>query len=138
MDKNATVGTIHILSNIVSYFVGSENALFSCASINSKYYGGSASMHELAHSIGRIKDEYEDVSDSVNTSETGNLETIQWKKLLGFGGVGITLNGYHAEKYYIPTPYCNMLTLENSNFCEVCKLHIARRLNSTMFTQKPD
>ena len=95
-------------------------------------------MLELAHSIGRMKDEYEDVSDSVNTSETGNLETIQWKKLLGFGGVGITLHGYHAEKYYIPTPYCNMLTLENSNFCEVCKLHIARRLNSTMFTQKPD
>ncbi len=134
LDKGACVGTIHVLSNSDDYFGSSSSALFSYASKPELYKGGEASIHEIAHSIGKLKDEYGEVPDSENTSTGGKTEDVAWKQFLGFSGVGITLNGNHGSSY-IPTLSCIMKSIDNYNFCEVCKSELVRRMNSSMYTQ---
>lgn len=136
LDKGATVDTIHILSNSDDYFGSSQSTLFSFSSRNAMYAGGETTVHELSHSIGKLKDEYGAVRDGSNATTVNDLNEVPWKQLLGFRGVGFTTNG-NSITSFIPSLSCIMKSLDNREFCEVCKLELARRLNSTMYTTKP-
>lgn len=137
MDKGATIGTIHMLSNSPEHFGSSNSALFSFASTDDLYAGGEASIHEIAHSIGRLKDEYGIAREGVNASTSNDPEVVQWKKFLGFRGIGI-INNENSEIYFIPSRTCIMMKLDTGKFCEVCKFELATRLNSTFYTQSPN
>lgn len=133
LDIGGVVGTIHILSNSSNYFGASSGTMLSCAS----NLNASMSIHEIAHSIGKLKDEYGEVSDGVNASKTDDIEKIEWKEFLGFRGVGITLNGQHSSSF-VPGLSCIMADLDYSDFCEVCKAALVRRLNLSLYTQVSD
>lgn len=137
LDKGAAIGTIHVLSNSQEHFGTSTSALFSFASLNGMYTSGEASLHEIAHSIGRLKDEYGAVKEGVNASRYNDANIVQWKKFLGFRGVGI-INNENSDIYFAPTRSCIMMKLENSGFCEVCRAELATRMNLGWYTQKPE
>lgn len=131
LDPKGVVGTIHIFSNTSTRFGSSTGSLFSFSSLS----GGAESLiHEISHSIGKLKDEYGRISDGVNTSLSSDKDSLPWRKLLGFGGVGICQNG-NDPNGYIPTASCIMRDLSSTSFCEVCKLEISKRLNSYLYTQ---
>lgn len=136
LDSGATVGTIHIISNSEDYFGSSTSALFSFASLNEIYSGGEASIHEIAHSIGGLKDEYGVVKTGVNASRSGNRDDVSWKKLLGFRGIGITLNG-NSDISYVPSLSCIMMDPGNGGFCQVCQMELVRRMNLPLYTSEP-
>lgn len=136
MDNGATIGTIHILSNSTSHFGSSTSTLYSFASLNDLYAGGEASLHEIAHSIGKLKDEYGVAREGVNASTSNDPEVVQWSKFLGFRGIGI-INNENSEIYFIPSRSCMMASLEYENFCEVCKFELMTRMNLTLYTQSP-
>lgn len=136
LDDGATVGTIHIISNTEYVFGTSTSALFSFSSGAAAESGGEAMIHEIAHSIGRLKDEYGRIYDGVNASKSSSTEDIVWRKLLGFRGVGITQNGNDPEGY-IPSASCIMRDQYSGQFCEVCRIELATRLNSWYYTQRP-
>lgn len=137
LDAGGVVGTTHILSNTDYRFGSSIGAAYSFSSISSECGGGEALVHEMAHSIGRLKDEYGRIIEGVNTSKTNDKKNIIWKKLLGFRGVGITQNG-NDPNGYIPTASCMMNDLYSWKFCEVCKIELASKLNSWNYTQSPE
>lgn len=84
LDKGAAIGTIHVLSNSQEHFGTSTSALFSFASLNGMYTSGEASLHEIAHSIGRLKDEYGAVKEGVNASRYNDANIVQWKNSSGY------------------------------------------------------
>ena len=90
--------------------------------------------HEMAHSIGRLGDEYDKNIMGENISDTSDPDKIKWKKLLGFRGVGITAAG--TADVFAPGRVCMMRDLGNP-FCEVCKMELARRLNNRDYVSRP-
>lgn len=126
LDTGASVGTIHILSNVNGAYGGSISAMFSFSAAYSGSEHGEPMTHEIAHSIGNLGDEYGGNQKGRNTSLTVNADEIEWKKLLGFRGVGITNAG--TTTLFAPSRVC-MMRNTGEEFCEVCKLELARKLN---------
>ena len=133
LDAGASIGTIHILSNYsnegVSYGA-SVNRMYSFSTVSDD----DTTVHELSHSIGDLGDEYERYTTKANLSDTTNPETIKWKKMLGFRGVGITRAG--TETAFAPGRQC-MMRRSGDPFCEVCKLELARHLSDTDYVKNP-
>lgn len=134
LDGKASIGTIQILSNSWEYFGGSDVKFFSFVSKGAIADNLVGSIHELAHSIGKLQDEYAATDSDVNISKDGDSSTVPWKKLVGFRGVGVVLND---NLYRIPTMNCIMRTLDNIDLCEVCKMALVTRMNMRMYTPKP-
>lgn len=132
LDEGATVGTIHILSNSTSDCAASMNSLFSFSTKGSNI---DATTHEIAHSIGRLGDEYERYTDYPNTSATADSNTIKWRKLLGFRGVGVTQAG--TDTAFAPSRKCMMRWL-GQDFCEVCKIELATKLSDAEQVSNPE
>lgn len=80
LDEGANVGTIHILCNDTGSYGASVNPLFSFSTNSEDNSDGTAMAHEIAHSIGRLGDEYERYTNKPNTSDTANPDTIKWVK----------------------------------------------------------
>lgn len=136
LDNGAVVGTTHILVNSKARFGSSKSAFYSFSSITDECPNGEAMIHEIAHSIGRLDDEYRVQREWLNTTKEKNPETVKWKQFLGFRSVGIVPNG-QGTNAYIPSPSCIMLYESAGSFCEVCKLELVKRMNLSVFTQKP-
>lgn len=134
LDEGANVGTIHILCNDTGSYGASVNPLFSFSTNSEDNSDGTAMAHEIAHSIGRLGDEYERYTNKPNTSDTANPDTIKWSKMLGFRGIGITNAG--TDTAFAPSRECMMRWL-GQPFCEVCKMELARKLNNTDYVSKP-
>ena len=134
LDTGATVGTIHIICNTTANIGSSSNSLFSFSANSEENEGGDVMTHEMAHSIGRLGDEYDKNIMGENISDTSDPDKIKWKKLLGFRGVGITAAG--TESVFAPGRVCMMRDLGNP-FCEVCKMELARRLNNRDYVSRP-
>ena len=134
LDEGANVGTIHILCNDTGSYGASVNPLFSFSTNSEDNSDGTAMAHEIAHSIGRLGDEYERYTNKPNTSDTANPDTIKWSKMLGFRGIGITTAG--TDTAFAPSRECMMRRL-GQPFCEVCKMELARKLNNTDYVSKP-
>ena len=134
LDEGANVGTIHILCNDTGSYGASVNPLFSFSTNSEDNSDGTAMAHEIAHSIGRLGDEYERYTNKPNTSDTANPDTIKWSKMLGFRGIGITTAG--TDTAFAPSRECMMRRLGQS-FCEVCKMELARKLNNTDYVSRP-
>lgn len=134
LDAGATVGTIHIICNTTANIGSSSNALFSFSANSEENERGDVMTHEMAHSIGRLGDEYDEKLMGENISDTSDPDKIKWKKLLGFRGVGITAAG--TESVFAPSRVCMMRELGNP-FCEVCKMELARRLNNRDYVSRP-
>lgn len=134
LDSDASINTIHIVSNSSEYFgaVETSNSLFSCSS---RYNGNSSEMitlHEISHSIGGLADEYATTTnpgiEAENASASGKSDIIKWKNFLGFRGIGIHLSQY-GGKIYIPSDKCIMKDLYDKDFCEVCKAELIRGMS---------
>lgn len=136
LDSGAVVGTTHIVSNSLEHFGSSTTSAFSFASLNGKYTGGEATIHEIGHSIGGLKDEYRVTGNYVNVSNSNKKDEVKWKEFLGFRGVGIFPNGL-SDSSYIPTLSCIMLNTDNGEFCPVCQMELVRRMNLEIYTKKP-
>lgn len=134
LDTGATVGTIHIICNTTANIGSSSNSLFSFSANSKENERGDVMTHEMAHSIGRLGDEYDKKLMGENISDTSDPDKIKWKKLLGFRGVGITAAG--TESVFAPGRVCMMRDLGNP-FCEVCKMELARRLNNRDYVSRP-
>ena len=134
LDTGATVGTIHIICNTTANIGSSSNALFSFSANSNENERGDVMTHEMAHSIGRLGDEYDKKIMGENISDTSDPDKIKWKKMLGFRGVGITAAG--TESVFAPGRVCMMRDLGNP-FCEVCKMELARRLNNRDYVSRP-
>lgn len=134
LDEGANVGTIHVLCNAKGSYGASLNPLFSFSANSDDNQNGTVMAHEIAHSIGRLGDEYERYTNKPNTSDTTNPETIKWAKMLGFRGIGITQAG--TETAFAPSRECMMRWL-GQPFCEVCKMELARNLNNTDYVSRP-
>lgn len=134
LDEGANVGTIHILCNDTGNYGASVNPLFSFSTNSEDNSDGTAMAHEIAHSIGRLGDEYERYTNKPNTSDTANPDTIKWSKMLGFRGIGITTAG--TDTAFAPSRECMMRRL-GQPFCEVCKMELARKLNNTDYVSRP-
>ena len=134
LDHGANVGTIHIISNDEGYYGASVNPLFSFSANCSENLDGSVMAHEMSHSIGRLGDEYGRYTNTPNTSDTSDPDMIKWNKLLGFRGIGITMAG--TDTAFAPSRKCMMRWLDQP-FCEVCKMELVRRLNSTDYIRNP-
>ena len=134
LDTGATVGTIHIICNTTANIGSSSNPLFSFSSNSWENERGDVMTHEMAHSIGRLGDEYDKKIMGENISDTSDPDKIKWKKLLGFRGVGITAAG--TADVFAPGRVCMMRDLGNP-FCEVCKMELARRLNNRDYVSRP-
>ena len=134
LDHGANVGTIHIISNDEGYYGASVNPLFSFSANCSENLDGSIMAHEMSHSIGRLGDEYGRYTNTPNTSDTSDPDMIKWNKLLGFRGIGITMAG--TDTAFAPSRKCMMRWLDQP-FCEVCKMELVRRLNSTDYIRNP-
>lgn len=134
LDEGANVGTIHILCNDTGSYGASVNPLFSFSTNSEDNSDGTAMAHEIAHSIGRLGDEYERYTSKPNTSDTANPDTIKWSKMLGFRGIGITTAG--TDTAFAPSRECMMRRL-GQPFCEVCKMELARKLNNTDYVSRP-
>ena len=98
---------------------------------------GKVVAHEIGHTLGQVMDEYNSYYNwgFPNSSDTNDPETIKWKTLLGFRYTTI-FKAANAVNHYTPSSGCLMRYL-NWQYCEVCKLSIARRLNNSSFTQSP-
>lgn len=134
LDAGANVGTIHVLCNSEGSFGASKNSLFSFSANSEDNQNGTVMAHEIAHSIGRLGDEYERYTNKPNTSDTTNPETIKWAKMLGFRGIGVTQAG--TETAFAPSRECMMRWL-GQPFCEVCKMELARNLNNPDYVSRP-
>lgn len=134
LDADANVGTIHVLCNAKGSYGASTNPLFSFSTNSDDNQNGTVMAHEIAHSIGRLGDEYERYTNKPNTSDTTNPETIKWAKMLGFRGIGITQAG--TETAFAPSRECMMRWL-GQPFCEVCKMELATNLNNTDYVSRP-
>lgn len=134
LDEGANVGTIHVLCNAKGSYGASLNPLFSFSTNSDDNQNGTVMAHEIAHSIGRLGDEYERYTNKPNTSDTANPETIKWAKMLGFRGIGVTQAG--TETAFAPSRECMMRWL-GQPFCEVCKMELARNLNNTDYVSRP-
>ena len=134
LDTGATVGTIHIICNTTANIGSSYNSLFSFSANSEENERGDVMTHEMAHSIGRLGDEYDKKLMGENISDTSDPDKIKWKKLLGFRGVGITAAG--TQTIFAPGRVCMMRDLGNP-FCEVCKMELARRLNNRDYVSRP-
>lgn len=134
LDAGANVGTIHVLCNSEGSFGASHNSLFSFSANSEDNQNGTVMAHEIAHSIGRLGDEYERYTNNPNTSDTTNPETIKWAKMLGFRGIGVTQAG--TETAFAPSRKCMMRWL-GQPFCEVCKMELARNLNNPDYVSRP-
>ena len=134
LDAGANVGTIHVLCNSEGSFGASHNSLFSFSANSEDNQNGTVMVHEIAHSIGRLGDEYERYTNNPNTSDTTNPETIKWAKMLGFRGIGVTQAG--TETAFAPSRECMMRWL-GQPFCEVCKMELARNLNNPDYVSRP-
>ena len=134
LDTGATVGTIHIICNTTANIGSSSNSLFSFSANSEENELGDVMTHEMAHSIGRLGDEYDKKIMGENISDTSDPDKIKWKKLLGFRGVGITAAG--TESVFAPGRVCMMRDL-GKPFCEVCKMELARRLNNRDYVSRP-
>ena len=134
LDEGANVGTIHVLCNSEGSFGASQNSLFSFSANSEDNQNGTVMAHEIAHSIGRLGDEYERYTNNPNTSDTTNPETIKWAKMLGFCGIGVTQAG--TETAFAPSRECMMRWL-GQPFCEVCKMELARNLNNPDYVSRP-
>ena len=134
LDTGATVGTIHIICNTTANIGSSSNSLFSFSANSEENERGDVMTHEMAHSIGRLGDEYDKKLMGENISDTSDPDKIKWKKLLGFRGVGITVAG--TQTIFAPGRVCMMRKLGNP-FCEVCKMELARRLNNRDYVSRP-
>ncbi len=136
LDAGATVGTIHIICNTTANIGSSSNSLFSFSANSEENERGDVMTHEMAHSIGRLGDEYDKKLMGENISDTSDPDKIKWKKLLGFRGVGITAAGTENVNVFAPSRVCMMRDLGNP-FCEVCKMELARRLNNSDYVSRP-
>lgn len=135
LDSGTTVGTIHFLLKSQESFGMSSSRLFSFSSTSS---GIGAFIHEISHSIGRLKDEYGALKNGVNSSASENVDELPWSKLFGFREIGYTHNE-NGSAGYIPSLSCIMLSVDNcSEFCEVCKLELAKWLNSYLYMQSSE
>ena len=134
LDAGTNVGTIHVLCNSEGSFGASHNSLFSFSANSEDNQNGTVMAHEIAHSIGRLGDEYERYTNNPNTSDTTNPETIKWAKMLGFRGIGVTQAG--TETAFAPSRKCMMRWL-GQPFCEVCKMELARNLNNPDYVSRP-
>ncbi len=137
LEKNARIGTIHVVCNFNDHFGASRNSLWSFSSMDENWSGGEASIHELGHSIGNLGDEYNVRGEKANTSKI--KDNVPWKKFLGFRGIGIVHNDNQvAPDNYIPTNSCIMKTVGHPSFCEVCKHSLAVRMSSSIYRENPN
>lgn len=134
LDAGASVGTIHMISNVNGNYGASVNSLFSFSANSDENDNGTVMAHEIAHSIGGLGDEYERYTNKPNTSAVSDADSIKWNKLLGFRGIGITMAG--TETAFAPSRECMMRWL-GQPFCEVCKMELARKLNNTDYVSRP-
>ncbi|MDO4364076.1 MAG: M64 family metallopeptidase, partial [Clostridia bacterium] len=134
LDEGASVGTTHIISNSTVNLAVSSGVAFSFSTNASQNSTGTAMTHEISHSIGKLGDEYSNKTNYPNISNTADANSIKWSKLLGFGGVGITNAG--TSSVFAPSTECMMREL-GRDFCEVCKMELAWKLNNTDFVKYP-
>ncbi len=134
LDAGASVGTIHMISNVNGNYGASVNSLFSFSANSDENDNGTVMAHEIAHSIGGLGDEYERYTNKPNTSAVSDADSIKWNKLLGFRGIGITMAG--TETAFAPSRKCMMRWL-GQPFCEVCKMELVRKLNNTDYVSRP-
>lgn len=134
LDAGASVGTIHMISNVNGNYGASVNSLFSFSANSDENDNGTVMAHEIAHSIGGLGDEYERYTNKPNTSAVSDADSIKWNKLLGFRGIGITMAG--TETAFAPSRECMMRWL-GQPFCEVCKMELVRKLNNTDYVSRP-
>ncbi len=132
-NQNSTkVSTIHVVCNENSEHGGSLNPRWSFSTLSTSWPNGETVIHELAHSIGRLGDEYRVLKETFNTSK--NKENPAWKKFIGFKGIGIfEPKTQPSQNVYIPSHSCIMNENLDSAFCEVCKWALACRLNSALY-----
>jgi len=109
--------------------------------VNSPFYGGSGgkwatstvnfksndiAVHEIGHSFAQLADEYwagnQYAIESVNRSQTADVNTVPWKYWLGKDGVGIYSYGGKGSpsNWFRPHEYCKMQYLV-APFCPVCQ-----------------
>nr|WP_301538551.1 cell wall-binding repeat-containing protein [Bifidobacterium sp. DSM 109963] len=133
------VSSVHIISNSTHYhgraFI---NDGYSISSLNDDgTTTGAMAAHEISHQIGWIWDEYDSNTGyaNVDAATNGTAELVKWRKMLGFGGVGIAKGS--SASVVIPGSYCFMKALGNYGYgtevggwglCEVCRLEVARYL----------
>lgn len=145
LDNGATVGTIHILSNSSERFGTSIGPLYSFSPMYDLLQNETF-IHEISHSIGKLGDEYTRISETLadkysNLTTKTNPEEMPWYNLIGFRGIGYTPNPYDLKDPpygYIPSKSCIMLDSGYGVFCEVCKLELAKNLNSYLYSQVSD
>jgi len=109
--------------------------------VNSPFYGGSGgkwatstvnfksndiAVHEIGHSFAQLADEYwagnQYAIESVNRSQTADVNTVPWKHWIGKDGVGIYSYGGKGSpsNWFRPHEYCKMQYLV-APFCPVCQ-----------------
>ncbi|WP_343562031.1 M64 family metallopeptidase [Sphingobacterium sp.] len=109
--------------------------------VNSPFYGGSGgkwatstvnfksndiAVHEIGHSFAQLADEYwagnQYAIESVNRSQSADVNAVPWKYWLGKDGVGIYSYGGKGSPstWFRPHEYCKMQYLV-APFCPVCQ-----------------
>ena len=128
--------------------------------VNSPFYGGSGgkwatstvnfksndiAVHEIGHSFAQLADEYwagnQYAIESVNRSQTADVNTVPWKYWLGKDGVGIYSYGGKGSPsaWFRPHEYCKMQYLV-APFCPVCQEQFVasiKRKSSPFIAVKP-
>lgn len=128
--------------------------------VNSPFYGGSGgkwatstvnfksndiAVHEIGHSFAQLADEYwagnQYAIESVNRSQTADVNAVPWKYWLGKDGVGIYSYGGKGapSTWFRPHEYCKMQYLV-APFCPVCQEQFVasiKRKSSPFIAVKP-
>ena len=128
--------------------------------VNSPFYGGSGgkwatstvnfksndiAVHEIGHSFAQLADEYwagnQYAIESVNRSQSADVNQIPWKYWIGQDGVGIYSYGDKGSpsNWFRPHEYCKMQYLV-APFCPVCQEQFVasiKRKSSPFIAVKP-
>ena len=139
LNNKAGFGTVHILANSAGYYGASRNSWFSFSSLSYDGTDASVMAHEMAHSIGKLGDEYNKIVDGKYNLDyaTKTADDVKWKEFLGFRGVGLALGNASDSSVIIPTPTCLMRELQYQ-LCEVCKAQMAWYLNDFLYCDNGD
>ena len=103
LNNEAGFGTVHILSNTTGYYGASRNSWFSFSTLSHDGTDSSVMAHEMAHSIGKLGDEYDKITKQYNVDySTKTADTVKWKEFLGFRGVGLASGNASDGSIIIP------------------------------------
>ncbi|WP_136480189.1 T9SS type A sorting domain-containing protein [Cognatitamlana onchidii] len=98
------------------------------------FWGAKVALHELGHSLFKLKDEYYPgdirASEAINMTQETSPELIKWKNWLNIEGVGIYPHGNSgvAATWYKPHQNCIMERVDKS-FCPVCTEGIIEKIH---------